>query len=247
MKKILLTGVMLLLTANIASAASVNGDYKGEPVVKVLYQNKELQAEDVPAIIHDGRTMIPIYLMKQMGADVSWKEDTYSVNVTMNNQEKPGKQDSAQQEDIQILKEKMLVKDMYQWLKDIDNALWMYVVNLQQYSDSNTPNAFYLETNYKKLNDMYLEAHDAAQKVEQKLQKLKGITFTEITTNQLKILNDLQSVTSLYKAQISNPVAGQQAQMQTALLQQLQNLHQNALQNIDNTNKIVHEFVLKDI
>ncbi|MGG1552479.1 stalk domain-containing protein [Paenibacillus ferrarius] len=85
-KKLLIgTAALLLCFAGAVKAASLNGDYAGNPIVKVLFGGKELQVEDVPGVIQDGRTLVPLYLLKQTGASVNWDPDKYAVDVSFPN------------------------------------------------------------------------------------------------------------------------------------------------------------------
>lgn len=67
--------------ATVANAASINGDFKGNPIVKVKDNGKELIVENTPAIIYNGNTLVPIYMLRQLGATVTWDQKTYSVDV----------------------------------------------------------------------------------------------------------------------------------------------------------------------
>jgi hypothetical protein len=81
MKVVLLALVSLLFTGMV-SASSINGDYKGNPIVK-LKSNGQVLDTDVPAMILDGRTLVPISALKQLGVGVTWDKTTYSVDVTL--------------------------------------------------------------------------------------------------------------------------------------------------------------------
>jgi hypothetical protein len=81
MKKILLITIMFLLFAGVVSASSINGDYKGSPIVKVIFNGNTI-ASDVPAVIIDGVTMIPLRaIADNMDSVVSWNQDTYTVGI----------------------------------------------------------------------------------------------------------------------------------------------------------------------
>lgn len=83
MKKAVLVVIMFMLFAGMVSAASINGDYNGKPIVKVKSDGKELTVDDAPAVIMDGRTMVPIYMLSQLGITVTWDQKTNSVDVTI--------------------------------------------------------------------------------------------------------------------------------------------------------------------
>ncbi|MBA2942489.1 hypothetical protein HZF08_29880 [Paenibacillus sp. CGMCC 1.16610] len=80
-KKVMVFMLSFFCLAGVVHAAGLHGDYKGAPIVKVLFGGKELQAEDVPATIQDGRTVVPLYLLKQAGASVTWDAEKYTVDL----------------------------------------------------------------------------------------------------------------------------------------------------------------------
>jgi hypothetical protein len=84
-RKISILAIILFLFCSTVFASSINGDYKGNPVVKVLNNGVEVTADDTPAMILENRTMVPIYLLKKLGVSVDWNQDNYSVNVAFSN------------------------------------------------------------------------------------------------------------------------------------------------------------------
>lgn len=87
MKKIILVTILLVLTSSVANAASINGDFKGNPIVNVYANGKELEVINTPAIIYNGNTLVPIYMLRQLGAKVLWDQSTHSVHVEFDNKE----------------------------------------------------------------------------------------------------------------------------------------------------------------
>ncbi len=83
-KKLVLIGVMMTLFAGAASASSINGDYKGNPIVIVKSSGKDItiSSEDVPAFIYDNSTVVPISVLRNLGANVTWDASTYSVDIS---------------------------------------------------------------------------------------------------------------------------------------------------------------------
>ncbi|WP_261303420.1 copper amine oxidase N-terminal domain-containing protein [Paenibacillus andongensis] len=84
-KKIIVTMILFLCFTGVVSASSIHGEYNGDPIVNVLFGAKELQVEDVPATIRDGRTLVPLYLLKQTGASVAWDSEKYNVDLAIPN------------------------------------------------------------------------------------------------------------------------------------------------------------------
>jgi hypothetical protein len=86
MKKYVLVVVLFMLFAGVATGSSINGDYKGNPIVNVKVNGKMVSSE-VPAIIYDGSTLIPLRAATEaLGATVSWDQTTYtaSINISSN-------------------------------------------------------------------------------------------------------------------------------------------------------------------
>lgn len=81
MKKIGLVIIMIVLLATVANAASINGDYKGNPIIKLTVDGVPVKVTDTPAVIMDGRTMIPIYLLKEANINYSWDQKTQKVDI----------------------------------------------------------------------------------------------------------------------------------------------------------------------
>ncbi|MEW9702365.1 stalk domain-containing protein [Paenibacillus sp. SI8] len=133
-KKILATTLLFLCFSGIVSASSIHGDYNGDPIVNVLSQGKELKVEDVPATIRDGRTLVPLYLLKQAGASVKWDADTYTVDLTFPN---PVEDFTSK---LQLLKAKAADYDAKN-IQLIYNEYGSYLkVDLEQSNDSNKDN-----------------------------------------------------------------------------------------------------------
>ncbi|SDD64903.1 Copper amine oxidase N-terminal domain-containing protein [Paenibacillus sp. UNCCL117] len=81
--KILALSAVLMLASGAVSASSINGTYKGNPIVKVTSNGSSLQVDEVPAQIVDGHTLVPISLLRQLGASVAWDAKTYGVDVKL--------------------------------------------------------------------------------------------------------------------------------------------------------------------
>ncbi|HZG55911.1 stalk domain-containing protein [Paenibacillus sp.] len=87
-----------MLFAGVVSAAGLHGTFEGSPIVKVTSGGQELQALDVPAINYKGRTMVPIYMLRELGATVEWDGANETVNVSLG-----GGSDGYTAEEIAVL------------------------------------------------------------------------------------------------------------------------------------------------
>lgn len=74
--------VVLLAGGTFAAVANPNGVFRGYPIVRVTVNGQEVFA-DVPAIIFNGRTMVPVRLVSEaLGAEVGWDADKLLVSLT---------------------------------------------------------------------------------------------------------------------------------------------------------------------
>jgi hypothetical protein len=110
LKKIILVAIMFLLFAGVVSASSINGDYKGNPIVKITSNGKALEVDEVPPMIYDGHTVVPISLLRQLGASVVWDQNTYGVDVTFSS-------------DAEKMKYYSLLSDRYSQLRLVGRQL----------------------------------------------------------------------------------------------------------------------------
>lgn len=88
LKRIILLVCLSLLLVSSVSASSINGNYKGYSIIKLVdgYSNKEIKSPDVPAIEFNNRTMVPISMLKSFGISVTWDQKTQSATVYSNDQ-----------------------------------------------------------------------------------------------------------------------------------------------------------------
>ncbi len=78
---ILIIALLIVMVATYGYA-SPYGLFKNHPVVKVEVDGQEVEG-DVPAIIMQDRTLVPIrFVAKELGADVEWDGDNYTVLIT---------------------------------------------------------------------------------------------------------------------------------------------------------------------
>lgn len=80
-KKITALILVLMLFSGVAVASSINGDFDGNAIVRVKSNGKTLPVEDAPAVVYHDRTMVPIYMLRNLGFDVQWNDAEFSVDV----------------------------------------------------------------------------------------------------------------------------------------------------------------------
>lgn len=163
-KKIGLIVVAFMLFASVVSASSINGDYKGSPIVKIKSNGKVLPVDDTPAIIFDSRTMVPIYMLKQLGADVIWDGDTYSVDVEI------PKSDLSNTTNLNHIKNKVLEADNFVIVENTAENIQTFVGMIDLY--------------YRGVSDNFSTRYTSVE-LEQRFSQVASTT-----NNNIDLLND---------------------------------------------------------
>jgi hypothetical protein len=257
-KTALACAVVFLLTCGTAGASSVNGDFDGNPIVKVQSAGQELKVDDVPATIYKGRTVVPIYLLRQLGASVDWNQNTYTVNVSLpagdtgsasgsgtsssgttsaNSAADAAKPDPAAQE-------RQTIKNAYEWLKDTDTAINMFVDELQQLGalDSSSANTAMLDTDLKRLTDLFNESLQMSLKIGKQLPQHYD-DLQSIVTSESKLLDQVTQLTNLLKTKQSNPGIDITKSFGISWL----NAYRAAQQNLLHTNDLLHNLQAEEM
>ena len=74
--------LVISLFSTIVIAESLNGDYKGNPIVNVIINGIKLTGLDVPAFIYNGRTMLPLRAcVENMSGIVEWDNTTKTASI----------------------------------------------------------------------------------------------------------------------------------------------------------------------
>ncbi|REE70682.1 copper amine oxidase-like protein [Paenibacillus taihuensis] len=81
-KKIIgLTVIGVIALSGVVSAASLWGTYKGNDIIRLTVDGTPVKVSDVPAISYNGRTMLPINLLKNAGITYTWNQSTKTVDI----------------------------------------------------------------------------------------------------------------------------------------------------------------------
>lgn len=115
-KKILLVVLVGMLFAGVVSAASIWGTYKGNQIIRITSNGVALKTPDVPAISYNGRTMIPINMLGQLGVGYTWDSKNQTINVTTLNQ-------SYSSTGTQQLKQNIIIANNFKTLEDLGNII----------------------------------------------------------------------------------------------------------------------------
>ncbi|MCY9660486.1 stalk domain-containing protein [Paenibacillus chondroitinus] len=226
MKKLLTVTMILFFITSSVNASSTRGDFEGNPIVGVKTNGSELKVEDVPAINYNGRTMVPIYMLRQLGADVAWDDSSYSVNVSLKN-EKTGENNVKETS----------IKNAYKWLSDTDMQIYMFASKLQQYMDlDQVPNLKdLLDRDYLEITEEYNKSLEYATSIYKQYGGETGIN--EILASQSKVLESVGQTKELFKIWMTRK---NDSQINSSLQMSVFNSIENSQKNIINTNKYVH-------
>ncbi|WP_019639175.1 hypothetical protein [Paenibacillus fonticola] len=87
LKKVVVIVISMFVVAGTAYAGSLWGSYKGYPIIKITSNGKTINMPDVPAISMEGRPLVPVSLLKEIGvkADFDANKQTVDVKVPQNN------------------------------------------------------------------------------------------------------------------------------------------------------------------
>lgn len=114
-KKILLVVLVGMLFAGVVSAASIWGTYKGNQIIRITSNGTPLRSSDVPAISYNGRTMIPINMLGQIGLSYTWDGKNQTVEVATN---------SNTTTSVDALKRDAIMKaNLFKYLEDLGEGL----------------------------------------------------------------------------------------------------------------------------
>ncbi|WP_284643012.1 stalk domain-containing protein [Paenibacillus silviterrae] len=254
MKKGILTMLLLLGITNIASASTLNGEFEGNPVVKVQAGEQELKVEDVPAINYKGRTMVPIYLLRQLGAEVTWNDASYSVSVALDQTKSVGANSGAsspaqgqgQPQPVltQEQKELELIKQVYQTLHELDQEIWSFTERLGAFKelDNTTDASFTLNADLQSLAQQQTDVMVLALKVAEKVKiENKIIDIIQSQSKAIEQLNNTKGILQLWVA--SKNDTSLTSSMKSSMYYTVQVVQRNLAQ----TNKVIRELALKDI
>jgi hypothetical protein len=238
-KKLAISLLLFALPVGLAGAASVNGEYEGNPIVNVTSNGQSLKTDDVPAVIYNGRTVVPIAMLRQLGANVTWNAASYSVNVSLPFSSAPTtvQQDAGKQEQELLLK-------TYQWLKDTDTAIWMFTQQLQLYYDVLDNPAGYsqqLDEDYRLLLNRYQESLQMALKVSEQVKQYRDIR--SIIDSEAKAMDQASQVKNFLQQKMSGVSI---TDFENIYRISFMNLTRAAQQNLNHTNDILHQLQAAD-
>ncbi len=153
---------LALVLCGAVSFAAMYGHFEGFPVVKVLVDGREITG-DVPAIVLNGRTMVPVrFVSEALGSNVTWDAENETVLITT------GKTTVSSTE---TGKNEYIVTD------DSGNALYSFKINKitemterNQFSDKNPAQVIMIDYTYTNiassedvyLSDIYFKVVDSA-------------------------------------------------------------------------------------
>lgn len=236
MKKFILSLLVLSVPIGVAGAATLNGDFEGNPIVQVTSDGQSLKVDELPAMIYKDHTVVPLSMLRQLGVLVTWNPTTYSVNVTMPQSGSTNPLNPAKQESENLM-------NVYQWLKDTDTALLTFSQQLQLYASLTNGSEFVSQLNmdFEDLMKQYNESIQLALKL------LETVSHSDdlksIIKSESDAYNNVQQTKNLLVFKLTgNSVPEFDKQFGISLL----NATRAAQKNLNNTNAIIHEMQRKN-
>jgi hypothetical protein len=236
MKRFILSLLVLSLPVGVAGAATLNGDFEGNPIVQVTSAGQSLKVDELPAMIYKDHTVVPLAMLRQLGVLVTWNPTTYSVNVTMPQLASANPINPAKQELENLM-------SVYEWLKDTDTALLTFSQQLQQYANLTNGNEFtnQLNMDFEELMKQYNESSQMALNLMQTVSDSDDLK--SIIKSESDAYNSVQQTKSLLVFKLTgNSMPEFEKQFGISLL----NATRTAQKNLNNTNAILHELQRKN-
>ncbi|MDR6552867.1 hypothetical protein [Paenibacillus qinlingensis] len=237
MKKFILFLLMLSIPFGVAGAATVNGDFEGNPIVQVTSNGQVLKVDELPAMIYKDHTVVPLAMLRQLGALVTWNPNTYSVNVTM--PQSPAT--TVQVDPAKIEYERLL--HAYQWLKDTDTAILTFSQQIQLYANLTNGSEFanQLNVDFDDLTKQYNEASQMAHNLTQAVSNSEDLL--SIIKSEGAAFSNVQQTKNLLSFKLTG-ISMPEFEKQFAI--SLLNATRMAQKNLNNTNAIIHQLQLKN-
>lgn len=192
-KKLLLTAAMFLAFTGVVSASSINGEYNGNPIVKLKSNGLIIDTGEVPAMIYDGKTMVPIAALRNLGANVTWDPNTYSVDVKL-----PQSSTSNADEKLLLSKQNIAIAIMYKQTEDLAEELVQYNDFLSlyfNYHNSNFDTSYFDREITTRLPDISNHYNNIQNKFNDLSKILVGTNLSDLQKN----INDIYQAIEYYK------------------------------------------------
>lgn len=191
-KKISLIAIILLLITSTVYAASINGEYKGNPIVSISNYGTVIHPIDVPAFIYEGRAMLPISALKSLGLTITWNPDSYNVDVVLPKSETKTVKIDANAD----IKKQIEASDLFIFLQDATRYIDAFQGLMDQFYYTENTKGFN-PSDYTTLNTFMDNTTNKANELVNKYNS----TYLKINANDaneaLKNVNDIKTVYSI--------------------------------------------------
>ena len=232
-KKVAFLVLLMFFLSCTVSASSQHGSFEGNPIVKLFANGTELMADDVPAIIYNNRTLVPIYLLQQLGFEVQWNPANYSVHV-----KSPIAGNTAK--DVQ---EPVVLEQTLQYLNDLNYSMILFLDKLKLYSDMENFSVYKQQWELD-FDQLEKRSRDVTLNVLEINKKLNSELIWKIAKSQSEAYQAVKSSKELLSLAADNP---QNASLKKNFQQSLLNSIRAAHQNYENTKDALHERFLKQM
>lgn len=215
-RKIFIAILALVILLCGTATAAVNGVFYGYPIVKVQVNGNTIVG-DTPAIIFNGRTLVPLaFVGKALGATVAWENGTQTAIVTTNNNS------SITSEDITKIKYYSYISYRYDELSTLGSLLLYEVDKLPMdqegpltFNENDFNNAVILYKGYVSNNTAFLSEANS-----------KGINVDDTKVILSKYLDCINNLNTAY-SYLSDYSSSKNANSFSSYLDYLDKAHQS--------------------
>lgn len=188
-KKVIgLAVVASLMLTGVVSAASMWGSYKGNDIIRITSNGSPVKTSDVPAISYNGRTMVPINMLAQLGIGYNWDQKNKTLDVIVNNTAiEPSELNSS---DILIIKGFIKTANFFNKLESLGDM----ITDL-----SNTYSLAFQEMNSDNINTYFKTANTHLDGVIDSYNSIIGDSKNYSDNTIQGILNDYYAAIDYYK------------------------------------------------
>jgi len=191
--KIILSMVLIaVLISGFAFSASA-GYFEGFQIVNVKVNGKTVNG-DVPAVILNGRTMVPAkFVSEALGADVAWDPVSFTASITQN-----GMQEAVLDNNTEKLKLHVDIMDLHNQLLEYSDALQMMQISIQ-FSTTHIDNGVIFSDFMSELDEVMQDFKTGKSSIDQDAQDVinKAKLHNVDISNTISVLNDYNECTEM--------------------------------------------------
>lgn len=185
-KKILLVVMVSVLFAGVVSAASIWGTYKGNQIIRITSNGVALKSPDVPAISYNGRTMIPLNMLGQLGIGYTWDSKNQTIDVKLSSS------NNSNNSNLNSIKNNVSYANYFHDLETLGDMVTGLATT---YSTAFT----YVSSNFKQTSEVLIDANKTLNGIIDTYNQINNQSGYFVDSNIKNVLDGYHEALSLYK------------------------------------------------